>query len=528
MNTLRKLLSLLSRTPSDPRVIAIKNYVSRSSCRGSGQSIHLAVQGAEDPYFFGLFSTLIADLRAYAIVHADVIQIYGLGRALGMGVRAALVRSSLVGTILNNQWAWAYRGVVGKPAYRTQPLFWRLGRRKDRELAKALWRQMRALGRPENLFAEGIQIGDLVIDSYLRFKPAVRFDVNDVFVLFVLQQAVREIALAEKYFSQKRPVLYLTSYSTYTENGIPVRIAVKHGITVRTYGEPSAMGKRLSVNDSFFTPDARLYKHVFDRLRAEQKQAAFRLAETQLEKRLSGGLDDATSYLRTSAYGHGRTAVPDVRGAVAVFLHDFFDSPHVYPSLVFTDFWEWILFTVNTLSDAGIRFVLKPHPNRLAMNDGVMASLCDRVPANAIISSDVSNRVLVRGGIACGVTVYGSVAHELAYLGVPSIACAGHPHSSFGFCRTATTVEEYRQMLLTPLARPLSGTEMREQALAWYYMAHLYGGQSVREFRRAVAQFRRVCYLGRMNTDEVVSALASVRAQTWWREHIVDVRNDVV
>src|SRR5262249_4742192 len=147
-------------------------------------------------------------------------------------------------------------------------------------------------------------------------------------------------------------------------------------------------------------------------------------AQQQLEVRLGGGIDPATSYMRVSAYAATSEPLPDVAGAVVVFLHDFYDSPHVYDRLVFPDFWTWVCFTIETLQQAGRKFLLKPHPNQVAPDGNALGTLTARYPGLSVLSSRISNRQLVEAGMICGVTVYGTVGHELAYMGVPCISCA--------------------------------------------------------------------------------------------------------
>jgi hypothetical protein len=174
---------------------------------------------------------------------------------------------------------------------------------------------------------------------------------------------------------------------------------------------------------------------------------------------------------------------------VVVFLHDFYDSPHVYADLVFQDFWAWITFTIAVLQAEGTPFYLKPHPNQVSLSEGVLADLKLACPQARFLSARVSNVQLAQQGILCGVTVYGTVAHELAYLGVPSIACARHPHHSFGFCRTARSADEYRDLLADAAARPMAAPEMKRQALAFYYMHNLHGDAQSRALRNAFVEY---------------------------------------
>jgi hypothetical protein len=61
------------------------------------------------------------------------------------------------------------------------------------------------------------------------------------------------------------------------------------------------------------------------------------------------------SYMRSTAYGKPADEVPMAsKTPVVIFLHDFYDSPHIYHDLVFNDFWEWVCFTIETSRSSGI------------------------------------------------------------------------------------------------------------------------------------------------------------------------------
>ena len=528
---MRSFVRWLRLRPADTRVLAIANtlptYVSEAYEKNT---MLIAVQGLPDPIFFGLFSSIVEDLRKNQSIRAELLQIRSINGAIGVDAISKLHRSWLNTYLFNNQWARIYRNLIGSVAYRSQPFFWNFFRGKDRRLARQLWNEMKALPNPERLYTQGIQIGDLVIDSYLRFRPSPRFDVNDPFVLMILQQAVRELSLARHYFKMKLPSLYLSSYSTYIEHGIPVRVAVGLGIPVRVYGNLITFGKKLSARDTYHTVDTSQYKERFKALSAYEKNVALEFAEKELNHRLSGGIDVATSYMRVSAYAYSGERVPQVVGAVVIFLHDFYDSPHIYPDLVFTDFWAWICFTIKTLSDAGIPFWLKAHPNQISLGAGVLVELQQKFPQARFISPGITNTELVKAGILCGVTVYGTVAHELAYLGVPTITCANHPHASFDFCWTGKTVEEYRRMLLSPGKLPISIHDMRQQALAFYYM-HNFSGPSIgHDLKVSYIAFWKACEAceeHNLDTNEITKALQELKSLPGWHTHILEILEDI-
>ena len=261
---------------------------------------------------------------------------------------------------------------------------------------------------------------------------------------------------------------------------------------VFSFGSLSVFGKELTTDDTVHTPETTEYRRTFAQL-ADQATALGQAA-AQLEFRLSGGIDPAMGYMRATAYGKATEAVPTaVRGAMVVFLHDFYDSPHVYHDLVFDDFWQWVCFTIGALRDAGVPFFLKPHPNQIALSGDALRALRAAHPDLRFLPPGLTNTQLVDAGMACGVTMYGSVAHELAYYGVPTIACARHPHHAFDFCRTARTRDEYRELLRTPLAMPVPHDEMRRQALAFFYMHNLYGSADALELRSLFNAWWKAC-----------------------------------
>jgi hypothetical protein len=523
----RRIKKIFSAMPLDERVAEISNKLMDGGIAPALYSKRIAVEGVEDSFFFGLFSFMVRDLRKSESFAADIIQVRSINGAIGVGVISIFFRSWLCTFLSNNQWARANRNLIGCVAYRSQPVFWRLGRQKDRMKAEQLWIEMKTLEYPEKLYAQDIQIGDLVIDSYLRFKPSPRFDVEDPFVFMILQQAVRDLTLAKNYFLTRKPVLYLSSYSTYIEHGIPVRVALSLGIIVRTYGNIIAFGKKLSLEDFFHTADTSKYSHEFYALSEGEKKVAIGLADRELNLRLSGGIDPATSYMKRSAYVRSGEEVPDVAGAVVIFLHDFYDSPHVYPDLIFTDFWNWISFTIQVLLDSEIPFWIKPHPNQISLSEGVLIELKQSFPNARFLSSKITNIELIEAGIICGVTAYGTVAHELAYFGVPSICCATHPHASFHFCRTAKSISEYRDMLLTPSLSPLSPVDMRLQALAFYFMHNLYGPREKLMLKQANNRVWKSFGDYDSPAMEALEALSQLSYLPGWRQHMCELKKDL-
>jgi hypothetical protein len=503
---LGKLGNLVSRYPKDPgvRPAAFSDLKLEREDHLEASSGTLAIQSVSDKFYFLLFGAFRARFLDRMHGRADLVVVRSVSGAVGTGWQAEVKRAAPIAWLWTGPWIRAYGALIDGVAYRCAT--WRHPIRDgvDWVSSKALWQQLQQQQASFTLQIHGIEVADLIIDSYLRFKPSPEFDPSDPFVRRLIWQALRDIRQAEAYFGSVKPRWYLTSYTTYLEHGIPARVAVRHGVNVWSFGSLNKFAKKLTPADTFHTPDFSRYRADFDAL--DHHDERLEEARKNLDYRLSGGIDAATSYMRQSAYGQASTAVADdVAGSVIIFLHDFYDSPHVYPDMVFHDFWSWVCFTIDTLTDLGITFFVKPHPNQIALSDAALGRLQLKYPDLKLLPAKVSNVDLANAGIACGITVYGTVAHELAYLGIPTISSARHPHHSFDFSRTAKTRDDYVDLLKTYQTLPVPKHHMQRQALMFYYMHNLFVDADQQALRTAFVAFWKDCNGGSATQEAVLS-----------------------
>ena len=469
----------------------------------------VAIQSVADRLYFLLFGAIGLRLAERCGVRVEAVMVRALSGAVGAGWVAELKRAAPVIWLWSNAWVRAFGQAIDGVAYRSATWRYPFHDLADWLRAGRLWKQLREMENPADFRVDGIQVGDLLIDSYLRFRPSPEFNAQDSFTRRLIWQALHDIRLAARYFRRTRPRWYVSSYATYLEHGIPLRVALREGIEAWAFGSLNCFGKRLSLADDGQARDFTGYRRDFDALDRQEERLAE--ARRQLDVRLSGGIDAATGYMRQSAYAGNAVQLPaGLSGAVVIFLHDFYDSVHVYPELIFNDFWDWVCFTIETLNAGGVRFFLKPHPNQISLSAEVLERLKDRYPGLLWLPASASNVQLASAGIACGITVFGTVAHEMAYMGVPSICCARHPHDQFDFCRTAKSKSEYREFLLSADVMPVSREEMQRQALAFYYMHNLHGDADERALQRAFGEFWGICLRPDAEEAEILAKLHEI------------------
>jgi len=457
--------------------------------------IKTCFQLVRDPFYFLLFGGIILELQKYLRVENRAIVVQGINGATGFNLRSEIQRAAPIAWIGSMQWARAYGNIIlPKIAYWSSTWLHPLKDLNSFLDAISLWKKFkRTIVKSYSLKYHKIQIGDLVVDTYLRFRPSPKFIINDLFVLKIIWQAIRDIKKSEMYFTKQKPDVYFTSYFTsYLEHGIPARVAVKNNINTYGFANLHIFGKKLSKKDYYQNSHCDKYMSLFSSLSNKKKK--LKKAERYLNYRLSGKNDAATVYMNKSTYLSDAIDIKLKKSFVVIFLHDFYDSPHAYKNFIFIDFLQWLLFTIKVLKKNNINFYIKQHPNKIALNSKIIKELKLLIPEQHWLPENINTKQLVSQGMTCGITAYGTVAHELAYLGVHSICCSSHPHHSFDFCRTANNKKEYKFFLKKYYQSPLSKAEMRKQALAFYYMHNLYGTSDDISIRSKFLELYKACY----------------------------------
>jgi hypothetical protein len=523
INYLQEVIKTLYQLVSiDRREAFLFNYFKKKFDSSLTSQKIVLVQSVEDIYYYGLFGQIISSLREKDSIRVEQL----VPRSLNVGESNSLiiyVKSHCIGgELLSRKWIKLYKSFCNGIAYRSvsyHPIDDIVDWFRSRSCFKSIDTKKKLI----ELVIDGVVVGDLVNDSYLRFKPAPTVIIKNLYLQIVIWQAYRDIRRAKKYFARKKPKVYLTSYSTYIQHGIAARVALQFGIKVFSFGNFQEFAKELTLTDWVHTKNSDNY--LFDFSKMNNKEEKLDFADTALSMRMTGNIDNATAYMKKSAYTVSDEPVPNVKGSVVIFLHDFYDSPHVYKNMIFPDFWEWICFTIDTLNKHNISFFIKPHPNQISLSDSVLADLRQKYNNLKEIPTSITNKQLVEAGMVCAVTVYGTVAHEMAFLGVPTIACGHHPHISFDICNTAKNESEYADFLKNCQKIIFDKAKLRRESLAFYYMHNLSMGEDEQNLRKKYLSFRKACEdIGAKNVD-LTNYLKEIANEPGYKKYIEKWQN---
>lgn len=463
-----------------------KFYINKNKIRKQNT---ILIQTVEDHFYYGLFGQIASSLRAKNTINVEQIVI----RNLNVGAYSSILgffKNIFIHTYFRDlKWIKLYSSFANDVAFRYEEFINPFKAIQFLVQSYYIFKQLKTKNDILNINYSDISIGELIYDSYLRYKPAPTVDIKDYFLYLIIYKSLKNIYISKKYFKKSKPLILLTSYSSYIQHGIVVKVALQNNVFVYSFGNEQKLEKRLSLNDFYHTANFKNYSTDF-KIKNINK-SLLQEANQLLKNRLKGHIDIATSYMKESAYKVSVNILPNVEGHLIIFLHDFYDSIYNYGDLVFVDFIEWIEYTIKVLEKNNIPYYLKPHPNQIEDSAKVIENLKLKYPKLNILSSKITNKQLVDAKISCGVTVYGTVAHELVYMGVPVIMCAQNPHSSYTFTYEAKNMEEYKNFLLDfdKLSLP---KDYKQQVESFYYMHNLNKTDSEINLLKIISEFRKL------------------------------------
>ena len=291
-----------------------------------------------------------------------------------------------------------------------------------------------------NIKHDDILIGDLIYDTYLRYFKKKTVNLKDLSLILLFARTFSEIFFLEKI--SKSINIFLTGYTTYTNNGLPVRIFIKNGVEVFSFSN-SISGKKLNINDFTHTKSYWNYKRDFSTF--NEKKKYIKAGLNLIKNRLNGEND--LKYMKFNTYTksyHTETRKYDG----IIFLHDFTDSNHVYRWSLFEDFYEWLIFTLNIVDMLNLNIGIKPHPNQNITSKKIVDKLKKEYRQLNWIDERTSNSELLTSSLKFGISIHGTILSELAFSKIIPICCGDNPAINYGFTFNAKTKDQYKDFII--------------------------------------------------------------------------------
>jgi hypothetical protein len=528
MNTLAKAFNREPNTTKVDLIVEFLKSVEVVNLRGARET-KILCELPLDPIYILLFKSFYFDVgRKNGSIKFVVTK--SISAAIGTGIVAFLKRNYFISRFLTNKWLKLSQIRAADVAFfscKPQSPYWVIS---NTIMAFRIWREWRRrylLDTNSELIIDGIKCDDLVIDTFLRYKPFPKYSIDSIFNWTLIYQVLKDCSLTQHYIDTERVSAIIVSYTTYIVHGVLVRMGIKNNLKVFSFGDLGCFALRHSSDHLHHTRKGHDYYKNYNMLPREAKARLLEESETYLNSRLSGGFDPAIKYMKKSAYGHAPVEFGGgtrIDGSVVLFLHDFYDSPHIQDNLIFPDFYSWAKETIEFLVENEINYYVKPHPNQIPESDNAFTMLKRDIPHLKIIDSATNNRTLVENGLKLGISVYGTVCHELAYLGVKSVAAGDHPHIAFSFCYTPTTKRDYFDAILNGLNEAPDFNTVKLEATIFYGMHNYLNDLCLKNFLDTYNDFWFGANQSSCTADKIVlEKLMQLRSSPIYEEFIDDL-----
>jgi len=362
-----------------------------------------------------------------------------------------------------------------------------------RKLAARLFSDLRTKWDVIGIEVDGVNLGDLIYDTYLRIGPYPTVDLVDPKLAEIIHHAVRITRACLSYFSKRKVIGIIPDHFTYLYSGIITRCAflAKIPVYLVCYG-PSFFAISASIDGDGRLParwPCRHFHEMFARLTPEEQEEGRAKGRKIIQRRLTGH-EDGMLTIGGSIYGEpvvksaysdaGDAPVLEVTGRprILVLLHDYCDAVHCYRDMLFPDFYEWSHFLLKHASDTEFDWYVKPHPN--SARTGILYDVTQRVllelkaqyPRIRFLQPTTSSLQIIKEGVDAMFTGYGTAGHEFAYLGVPVVNAGDNPHIAYEFNLHPRTQEEYLDCIQH--ADALKVKMRREDIEEFVYMNYVY------------------------------------------------------
>lgn len=330
---------------------------------------------------------------------------------------------------------------------------------------------------------DGVQLGDLIYDTYLKTLRKPTLDIEDNKYKKMLHDFLCLYFFWKEYFDNHKISVIIGVHSSYSY-ALPLRVAIKKNIptyalrgtwscTKLTKGAMSAFG-------NYFE-----YPEIYNKLDDQLKKKGLLLAKKNLDLRISGvsgvkthlGMTDKSAFNKIKM----KTLIkPSQNIKILIVPHDFFDAVHNFGETIFADFYEWIEFLGEMSEKTNYDWYIKNRPNYEGKfqlyqphTNEVIQKFVEKYKRIKLLPNDYSHLQIIEEGINFVFTCYGSVGVEYPLFNIPVVnATATNPHFRYNFNLHPKTINEYENIIykLSDIKLNINKNEIYE----YYFIRHIF------------------------------------------------------
>lgn len=410
----------------------------------------------------------------------------------------------------------------------------------------AKYSQLTSKKEVEDLEVDGVWLGDLIYDSYLRRFNLPTIEIDSQQFKDLLYESIIHYIFWRDYFKTKNVEAVVLTHCVYFHAATVLRVAVRQNVPVYQCNAQSIYALTPERLRSYV--ESHYFKKSLQGFTEKEILDGKKLAKEQLKKRFRGEVGVDMPYSTKSAFGEvskGRVLKQSQKIKVLIATHCFFDSPHTYGNGLFTDFYEWLNFLGEISEQTDYEWYLKTHADFLPGNIAILEKLIKNFPKFKLIPADTSHHQIIKDGIDFALTVYGTIGFEYAALGKKVInASPSNPHQNYSFNLNPSSVDEYRDMLMR--LEDLEFKIDQDEVYEYYFLKFLNSGNSwimgdFEEYLAEIGGFTKMkdsrgtytYFLNKFSDDthldviKIVEHFLKSGEYHLQKKHIVNVKNNI-
>lgn len=334
---------------------------------------------------------------------------------------------------------------------------------KSLYVALKLYRNIKNKTSITPLQYEGILIGDLIYDTYLRMGN-ITFS-KKTFVLFkVLYNAILTKKYYDMIFKKWNIKAVVLGHMVYVAYGLLARTAINNDIPIyaRARGPVFCAVKKYSnpkkIKEYQLRPSSILFNYIY----YNYKKLAIEHADQYLKRRFESRVHqhDVLNAFNPNKITMNKNEFSNKfnlsldKPFVCIMAHIFKDAPHSNSWQIFDDYLIWLQKTLSFIvSDNSVNWLIKPHPSAKMYGEyNLVEREVNNITKNyknttvRVVSNEINTKSLVSIADAI-LTVCGTAGLEFSCFGIPCILAGESPYSGFGFTLEPKTKEEYFDIL---------------------------------------------------------------------------------
>lgn len=301
------------------------------------------------------------------------------------------------------------------------------------------------------IYINNLYVGDLIYDTYIRYRNEPTVDIKDQFLYEIIERSYI-FTKSFAYLIQSENIKdFYFPYSSYVVHGIPARLAIKLNRIVYTDGNYQ-YNKKLSKNDLRHVENVDNLKKIFDGLKNKNKKIS--ISKKKINNFFSKKNINATkvlyNYMSLNTYNSNfNITKKNLDFEVVIFLPNFFECQREWGKIIFNDFYEWIIFTLDYFNKTKLKVAIKPHPNIYSIhpeNKKLIEFLKKNYNEHIWLDAKFPNKIIFNK-TKLAISPWGSVLWELAYFNIPNISIGENPGKKFNLSFNPKNIQEYINLI---------------------------------------------------------------------------------